>query len=203
MFKRIEWKRFPRDFFVIQCGFALFGLAIALLIQANLGTNPWVILEAALAGLTGLKIGTIIILSGLSVLSLVLLLKEPIGWGTLANILFIGLWVDVFMLWIPAQEDRFGLQLLMVLLATLILGIATAVYISVDAGAGPRDSLMLGISRTTGLSIRAARASIEILVSLSGWLLGGPIGLGTVLFALLIGPSVQWAFKLFNVKQKN
>ena len=81
----------------------------------------------------------------------------------------------------------------------LIQGIATAVYIGVDAGAGPRDSLMLAIQRTTGVSIRLARGAIEVIVVFIGWLLGGPLGFGTVIFALLIGPSVQWAFRLFNV----
>jgi uncharacterized membrane protein YczE len=88
----------------------------------------------------------------------------------------------------------------MFLLGVLIQGAATAIYIGVDAGAGPRDSLMLAIHRTTGLSIRLARGAIEIIVVLIGWLLGGPLGLGTVVFALLIGPSVQWAFKLFKVQ---
>jgi uncharacterized membrane protein YczE len=77
---------------------------------------------------------------------------------------------------------------------------ATAIYIGVDAGAGPRDSLMLAIHRVTGFSIRAARGSIEVIVVLIGWLLGGPAGIGTVAFALLIGPAVQWAFKLFHVQ---
>jgi uncharacterized membrane protein YczE len=88
----------------------------------------------------------------------------------------------------------------MFLLGVLIQGVATAVYIGVDAGAGPRDSLMLAIQRTTGVSLRVARGAIEIIVVLIGWLLGGPLGLGTVIFALLIGPSVQWAFKLFKVQ---
>jgi uncharacterized membrane protein YczE len=87
----------------------------------------------------------------------------------------------------------------MFLSGILIQGIATAVYIGVDAGAGPRDSLMLAIHRTTGISIRLARGAIEVIVVLIGWLLGGPLGFGTVIFALLIGPSVQWAFRLFNV----
>jgi uncharacterized membrane protein YczE len=88
----------------------------------------------------------------------------------------------------------------MFLLGVLIQGVATAVYIGVDAGAGPRDSLMLALQRTTGVSIRVARGAIEIVVVLIGWLLGGPLGVGTVIFALLIGPSVQWAFKLFKVQ---
>ena len=77
---------------------------------------------------------------------------------------------------------------------------ATAVYIGVDAGAGPRDSMMLAIHRTTGLSVRVARGVLELVVVTIGWLLGGPLGVGTLVFAILIGPSVQWAFKLLNVK---
>jgi uncharacterized membrane protein YczE len=88
----------------------------------------------------------------------------------------------------------------MFLLGVFIQGIATAIYIGVDAGAGPRDSLMLAVHRITGLSVRIARGSIEVIVVLIGWLLGGPAGWGTLAFALLIGPSVQWAFKAFNVQ---
>lgn len=80
------------------------------------------------------------------------------------------------------------------------MGIATAIYIGVDAGAGPRDSLMLAVKRTTGLSLRLARTSIEIFVVLIGWILGGPLGLGTLVFALLIGPAVQLGFRIFRVK---
>src|SRR5690606_38242306 len=97
-------------------------------------------------------------------------------------------------------ENNLVLQSLMLLAAVLIQGIASAVYIGVNAGAGPRDSLMLAIHRTTKLSLRLARASIELTVFTIGWLLGGPAGIGTLIFAILIGPSVQWAFKIFNVK---
>ena len=199
MFKPVLWKTFPRDFIVIQIGFALFGLAIALLIQANLGTSPWVILEVAVAGLSGVSIGTMIVLMGFTVLSGALLLREPVGWGTLANILFIGPWVDLSLKYIPSIQNNLLWQVVMLLASALVMGVATAVYIGVQAGAGPRDSLMLGLVRISGWSLRAARAAIEISVTLAGWALGGPLGLGTVLFALLIGPSVQWAFKLFKM----
>jgi uncharacterized membrane protein YczE len=85
------------------------------------------------------------------------------------------------------------------LLAIFLMGLASAIYIGVDAGAGPRDSMMLAIKRTTGISIRVARAIIEVTVVTLGWLLGGPAGLGTVIYALLVGPSVQFGFKIFNV----
>jgi len=200
MLKPIRWNTFIRDFFVIQIGFALYGLSIALTIQANLGTNTWSVFEVALANLTGLTIGTISILVAFGVLVLVLLFKEKVGWGTLGNILSIGLWLDLFLSLIPSIKDNLILQSLMLLAGIWIMGIASAVYIGVDAGAGPRDSLMLAIHRTTKLSLRLARASIELTVFTIGWLLGGPAGFGTLIFAILIGPAVQWAFKIFKVK---
>jgi uncharacterized protein len=200
MLKPIRWNTFVRDFFVIQIGFALYGLAIALSIRANLGTSTWSVFEVALANITNLSVGTITILVAFGVLVFVLLLKEKVGWGTLGNILSIGLWLDLFLLYIPSVEDNLIVQGIMLLLGILIMGIASAVYIGVDAGAGPRDSLMLAIHRTTKLSLRMARASIELIVFTVGWLLGGPAGIGTLIFAILIGPAVQWAFKVFKVK---
>lgn len=200
MLKPIRWNTFIRDFFVIQIGFMLYGLALVLIIRANLGTGTWLVLEVALADLLGIKIGTMTVYMGFAVLIFALLLREQVGWGTLGNILSIGPWLNLFLNVFSTPKDNFALQVGMFLLGVLIQGIATAVYIGVDAGAGPRDSLMLAIHRTTGLSIRVARGAIEILVVLIGWLLGGPLGFGTVAFALLIGPSVQWAFKFFNVQ---
>jgi uncharacterized membrane protein YczE len=202
MLKPIRWKTFPRDFFVIQIGFALFGLSIATMIRSNLGTSPWALLEVALSDLTGITPGRMSIIVGFVVLLLALALGEQVGWGTLGNILFIGLWEDMFLGMIPSVENNLLVQALMLLSAVFLMGIASAIYIGVDAGAGPRDSLMLAVHRKTGWSIRFGRAVIEIAVVTVGWLLGGPLGFGTVIFALLIGPSVQWAFKLFKVKTR-
>lgn len=200
MLKPIHWNTFLRDLLVIQIGFFLYGLAIALIVQANLGTGTWLVLEVALADILGIQIGTMTVYMGFLVLILALLLREQVGWGTLANILSIGPWLNLFLDVIPSPKDALALQIAMFLLGVLIQGIATAVYIGVNAGAGPRDSLMLALHRTTGVSIRLARAAIELIVVLIGWLLGGPLGFGTLVFALLIGPSVQWAFKLFHVQ---
>lgn len=200
MLKPIRWNTFIRDFFVIQIGFALYGVSIALTIRANLGTSTWSVFEVALANITGLTIGTLTILVAFVVLVLVLFLKEKVGWGTLGNILSIGLWLDLFLSFIPSVKENLTLQVIMLLAGIFIQGIASAVYIGVDAGAGPRDSLMLAIHRTTKLSLRLARASIELIVFVVGWLLGGPAGIGTLVFAILIGPAVQWAFKVFKVK---
>jgi uncharacterized membrane protein YczE len=200
MLKPIRWKTFVRDLFVIQIGFMLYALAISLVIRASLGTGTWVVLEVALAGVLGVKIGTMSVIMGFSVLTIVLILRESVGWGTLGNILSIGPWINLFLAFIPVVDDNFDLQAGMFLAGVLIQGVASAIYIGVDAGAGPRDSLMLAVHRTTGLSLRVARGTVELLVVSIGWLLGGPVGFGTVAFALLIGPSVQWAFKLFNVQ---
>jgi len=200
MLKPIHWNTFIRDFIVIQIGFLLYGLAITLIVRANLGTGTWLVLEVALANILGIKIGTMTVYMGFLVLIIALTLREQVGWGTLGNILSIGPWLNLFLDWISTPKDNLALQITMFLLGVLIQGVATAVYIGVDAGAGPRDSLMLAIQRTTGVSLRVARGAIEIIVVLIGWLLGGPLGLGTVIFALLIGPSVQWAFKLFKVQ---
>ena len=200
MLKPIRWNTFLRDFLVIQIGFALFGLSIAVMICSNLGTSPWAVLEVAFSGLTGITPGRMSILVGFVVLLGALALREKIGWGTLGNILFIGLWEDLFLGIIPSVENNIVIQGMMLLAGIFTMGIATAIYIGVDAGAGPRDSLMLAVHRTTRLSIRLGRAIIEIVIVTVGWLLGGPLGVGTVIFAFLIGPAVQWSFKLFNVQ---
>lgn len=200
MLKPIRWKTFIRDLLVIQIGFLLYGLALALVVRADLGTGTWLVLEVALADLLGIQIGTMTVYMGFTVLILALALREQVGWGTLANILSIGPWLNLFLDLISRPQDNLPLQIGMFLLGVLTQGIATAVYIGVEAGAGPRDSLMLAIHRVTGVSIRLARGAIEVIVVLIGWLLGGPLGVGTLVFALLIGPSVQWAFKLFRVQ---
>jgi len=200
MLKPVRWKTFPRDFLVIQIGFALFGLSIASMIRSNIGTSPWALLEVALSKLTGITPGRMSIIVGFAVLLIALAFGEKIGWGTLGNILFIGLWEDMFLHRIPSVENNLALQVLMLLGAVFVMGIASAIYIGVDAGAGPRDSLMLAVHRRSGLSIRLGRAIIEGTVVVIGWLLGGPLGIGTIIFALLIGPSVQWAFKVFKVQ---
>jgi len=188
-----------RDLFVIQIGFLLYGLGLTLLIRANFGTSTWLVLEIALAGMLNISIGTMTVIMGFVVLSIAIISRERIGWGTLGNILSIGPWLNFFLSIISIDQNNFILRLVLFISAVVILGIATAVYIGVDAGAGPRDSLMLAIHRITGVSVRVARGSIEVVVVTIGWLLGGPAGWGTLAFALLIGPSVQWAFKLFNV----
>jgi len=200
MLKPVRWKRFLPDMLRIQIGFVLFGFAIGLMIRANLGTSAWAVLDVALSNIFSVTPGTVTVLMGFFVLSGALILREPIGWGTLANILSIGPWEDLSLRLISPVTDNLPLQVGMLLFAIAMMGLGSAIYIGVDAGAGPRDSLMLAIKRKTGLSIRLARGAIEVTVVLIGWLLGGPAGFGTVVFALLIGPAVQIGFKLFKVE---
>jgi uncharacterized membrane protein YczE len=129
-----------------------------------------------------------------------MLLKESIGWGTLANMIFVGLWIDVLRPIVPAAPSVFLIQVVYLLLGTLVMGFATAIYIGVNAGAGPRDSMMLALSRVGKTSLRVARTCLEIAAVTIGWVLGGPAWLGTLIFAVTIGPSVQLAFKVLKVR---
>ncbi len=200
MIKPVRWNTFIRDFIRIQVGFVLFGLAITLMIRGGIGTSAWVVLEAALAQRLGITVGTMTVIMGFIVLISAVAMREKMGWGTLANILSIGPWVDMWNSFMPTVSGNLPLQVAMLLSAVFLMGLGSAIYIGVDAGAGPRDSLMLAIKRTTGVSIRVSRAIIEVTVVTLGWLLGGPAGVGTLVYALLIGPSVQWGFKIFNVQ---
>ncbi len=199
MLKKINCKTFFPDFIRIEIGFALFGFAIIMMKQSNLGTSAWAVLDFALSSIFHIEVGYITVIIGFIVLIGAIITREPIGWGTLANILSIGPWENFSLRILPAVTNNLPVQIAMLLCAILLMGLASAIYIGVDAGAGPRDSLMLAIKRLTGVSIRISRGIIEVTVVLIGALLGGPVGIGTVVFALLIGPSVQWGFKLLHV----
>jgi len=194
------WRQFARDFLVIQFGFVLFAISIDIMVQAGLGTSPWVVLEKGLTLHVPITLGQATILVAVVVTLLDVLLRQPLGGGTIANMLSIGVWVDWLKPFVPAAPLAWWIRVPYLLLAVLVMGFATAVYVGVNAGAGPRDSLMLAVSRLGKVSVRVARTSIEIGVVLVGWLLGGPVGVGTLLFALSIGPAVQLAFRLLRVR---
>ena len=193
------WRRFLRDLAVIEFGFALFGLAIVIMVKADLGTSPWVALEVALTRLFPLTLGQATILVAVGIILLDIALREPLGWGSLANMVSIGLWVDWLQTWVPMPPPAWWVRVAYLLLGVLIMGFATAMYVGVRAGAGPRDSLMLAVARLLKVSVRAARTLVEIVVVTVSLWLGGSIGIGTLVFALTIGPSVQLAFRLLRV----
>jgi len=194
------WRRFLRDFILIQFGFLLFGLSIDVYVNANLGLDSWDVLQMALTYHIPITLGESSIIVAFLVVVADVILREPLGWGSIANMIFIGVWIDALRPYVPSVPHEFPIQLGYLLLGTVIMGFATAIYIGVDAGAGPRDTLMLALSRIGKVSLRVARASLEITVVVVGWLLGGPAWLGTLVAALAIGPIVQFAFKVLRVK---
>ena len=171
-------------------GLTLYGLSTALMVRANLGLNPWNVLHQGLSRATGLSIGTIIVVVGLVLLLVWIPLRQWPGFGTVSNVLLIGVVADAALAVLPAPETL-PLRLLALVAAVALNGIATGMYIGAGLGAGPRDGLMTGIATRTGCSIRRARTGVEIAALALGWLLGGTIGLGTLLYAVAIGPTIQ------------
>ena len=194
------WRRFAWDFFVIQIGFLLFGLSIDVIVQASLGLDSWDVLQMALTYHLPITLGESSIGVAFLVVLIDIILKEPLGWGTLANVVFIGVWVDILRPYVPSVPHLILIQIAYLLLGTLIMGFATAVYVGVDAGAGPRDTLMLALSRLGKTSLRVARTAIEVTVVALGWFIGGPAWLGTLIAAIAIGPAVQLGFKVLKVR---
>lgn len=183
-------RRMPRRLVQLLAGLVLYGFSMGLLVRAQLGVIPWDVLHQGLAGRLGLSMGTVVI--GLSLLLLLLWipLRERPGIGTLANAVVVGLALDATLALLPPVEAM-PLQVVLVVAGVALNAVATAAYIGVHLGPGPRDGLMTGLVRRTGGSVRVVRTSIEAVVVLAGWLLGGTVGLGTVLYALAIGPLVQ------------
>jgi uncharacterized membrane protein YczE len=174
----------------LHLGLILYGVSMALMIRADLGLNPWDAFHQGLAARSGLSFGTIVILTGVAVLLLWIPLRQRPGIGTIANIIVIGLAVDVALPLVP-QLDSLALRFLALGSGILLNGAACAAYIGAGLGPGPRDGLMTGLVGRSRWSVRSVRTGIEALVLAVGWLLGGTVGLGTLLYAGLIGPIVQ------------
>ena len=168
-------------------GLALYGVSLALLLRAGLGLAPWDVLHQGLAELVGATVGQMVIAVSFVVLLLWIPLRERPGFGTIANALLVGVFVDLTLLVLDDAGPwpaRVGLLLAGILLNSL----ATALYIGASLGSGPRDGLMTGLVRRTGRSVRVVRTSLELTVLVAGWLLGGTVGVGTLLYAVAIGP---------------
>jgi uncharacterized membrane protein YczE len=183
--------RLPRRLVQLFVGLSVFGLSMAMLIQAGRGMIPWDVLHYGLAEHLPLSFGTIVIVVALAVLLLWIPLREMPGFGTLSNAIWVGIAADFSLSVLPAPEDLLW-QLLLMTVGIVLNAAATAMYIGAQLGPGPRDGLMTGLARISPLSLRVIRTGIEIAVVLIGWLLGGVVGVGTVLFALTIGPLTQF-----------
>ncbi|HEU5469756.1 MAG TPA: hypothetical protein VFV67_03830 [Actinophytocola sp.] len=171
-------------------GLALYGASMALQIRSVLGLDPWDVLHDALSKRTGLSFGTITAITGALVLLCWLPLRQRPGLGTVANILLIAVAVDATLAVLPTP-DALAVRIGFLVAGVVLNGLATAVYIGARLGPGPRDGLMTGIHARTGASVRLVRTAIEVIVLATGWLLGGTVGPGTVLYALSIGPLTQ------------
>ena len=179
-------------------GLSIFGVSVALVIRSDLGMFPWDVLHYGLARHLPLSIGAIMILASFFVLLIWIPLRQMPGLGTIANAIWIGVVVDVALRFLP-EASALPWQIGMMTVGIVLNGVATAMYIGAQFGPGPRDGLMTGLSRVTGRSIRLARTGIEIAVVTVGWLLGGVVGIGTLLFALSIGPLTQFFLPWFTV----
>jgi uncharacterized membrane protein YczE len=192
----------PRDnrgarFVQLFVGLVLYGLSSSLLVIGGLGLVPWDVLHQGLARQTGLGIGTWVILVGLAVLLLWIPLREKPGIGTLSNAIVIGATIDLT-LWLVPDADGAVLRWSCCLLGVLLIGVATGMYIGAGLGPGPRDGLMTGLARRSGRSLRLVRTALEATVLALGWILGGTVGLGTVVYLLAIGPLAHIFVPLFS-----
>ena len=182
-------------------GLAMYGISLAMFIRAGLGLDPWDVFHQGVAGKIGWSIGTVVVVVSFLVLLLWIPLRQMPGFGTLANAVLVGVFADIGLALIPAFSHLGG-QIAMLAGAVVLNGIASACYIGARLGPGARDGLMTGLARRTGWSVRLSRTLIEIVVLGVGWLLGGSVGVGTVVYALAIGPVVQLLLPLFTVPVK-
>jgi len=183
--------RLPRRLVQLFVGLSLFGVSIALMILGGLGAMPWDVLHVGLAQRLPVSVGAVMVIVSFVVLLLWIPLRQMPGLGTVANAVWIGIATDVVLRWLPVATVL-PLQLSYTVAGIALNGLATAMYIGSQLGPGPRDGLMTGLSRVSGLSLRVARTSIEIVVVAVGWLLGGVVGFGTAAYAVAVGPLTQF-----------
>jgi uncharacterized membrane protein YczE len=179
--------RIPRRLVQLFAGLLLYGVSLALVLRAGLGLAPWDVLHQGLAKRTGVSIGVVLIVVSFVVLLAWIPLRQRPGFGTLANAVLVGVFVDLT-LHVLGDAHGWALRIVLLVSGVLLNGLATALYIGASLGAGPRDGLMTGLVRRTGRSVRLVRTVLEVSVLALGFLLGGTVGVGTVLYALAIGP---------------
>ncbi|MFI8895983.1 membrane protein YczE [Streptomyces paradoxus] len=190
--------RLTRRLVQLYAGLALYGASSALLVRSGLGLEPWNVLHQGLSERTGLSIGVVLTLLGAAVLLAWIPLRQRPGLGTISNVLVIGMAMDAALALVPDVHGPASRVTLM--LAGIVLnGAATGLYIAARFGPGPRDGLMTGLHQRTGVSIRLVRTGIELTVVATGFALGGTVGIGTLLYALAIGPLAQAFLRVFAV----
>jgi uncharacterized membrane protein YczE len=179
-------------------GLMVFGLSIALMVRSDLGASPWDVFHTGVTNHVPLSIGQVTIAVSFVILLLWLALGERMGIGTIGNALIVGASADVFLAFVDTPSSL-AVRIAMLLVGIFVSAFATAVYVGAQLGRGPRDGLMTGIARRTGWSIRAVRTALELMVIAGGLALGGVAGVGTIAFAVSIGPLAQWLIPKFAV----
>lgn len=188
--KPLNFSPKPITILILCLGLFLFGLGESLIITASAGMSPWTVLAEGISITTGLSIGALTFLISLGVLLLWIPLKQQAGIGTILNVIIIAAVIEWSLPHLPHPET-YAMQILQAILGTLVVGIASGIYLIANLGPGPRDGLMTGCQRATNLPIAWVRVFLEITVISVGWMLGGTIGLATLIFAFGVGPAVS------------
>ncbi len=191
---------FLRRFTQLQLGLLLYGLSIALMVRSGLGMNPWGVFHQGLSEVTGISLGMIVNGVGALVLLVWIPLRQWPGIGTLSNVLVIGVAADAA-LWLLPPVEGLALRSVFLVVAIVLNGVATGAYIGAGLGAGPRDGLTTGIVRLTQWEVRWVRMGIEAAVLALGWMLGGAVGVGTILYTLSTGPLMQLFLPMFTLRK--
>ncbi|UYO98673.1 hypothetical protein OED01_08225 [Microbacterium sp. M28] len=192
-------RRLPLRTAQLLVGLFLYGIGIAFIVRGEIGAAPWDVLTQGIANHVPLSFGVITILTSIVVLLLWIPLRQKPGIGTLLNALLVGPAADVGLAIIPPGQDLW-LRICFFVIGLVMLAAATGLYIGTHFGPGPRDGLMTGLHRVTGWRIWIVRTAIEVTVVLIGWLLGGNVGIGTLAFALLVGPLCQYFMRIFAIR---
>jgi uncharacterized membrane protein YczE len=191
------WKAKPKTIFYLMLGNWLYGTGEAILIKADIGQSPGTVLAQGIQNLTGDTIGWTSFYISIGVMFLWIPLKNKVGIGTVLNIIFVSVAIDVMMPFFPSPES-YAVSVVMVIIGILVIGLGSAFYIPSNLGPGPRDGLMTGLHYRTGIPIGRVRFVIEAAFLLAGWLLGGSVGLGTVLVTVLVGEVVAIFFGIVS-----
>jgi len=178
-------------------GLVIYGVAMALLIRSGLGLGPWDAFHVGVSELTGAALGVVVIAVGVAIVAGTWFIGVRPGAGTVANMVLIGVFVELLLPVTPAAPTLWA-SVAYHVVGIVLTGVATGLYIAPGLGKGPRDGMMIGVSERTGWPVRRVRTGIELSVLLLGWLMGARLGAGTVLFALGVGPATEWGLRVFG-----
>lgn len=192
--------RDPLAYIQLMVGLFLLAAGIVSILKSNLGMGPWSVFHVGVTNHLPLTLGRVTQIVGFAIIVGSLFLGIYPGVGTVLNMFFVGVFIDLVNPLVPPMEDLL-FQAALLLCGITLIGLGSGLYINANLGAGPRDGLMLGLHKKTGKSIRLVRNSMEITVLVTGFFLGGPVGVGTVAFALAVGPSVQFFLKMIPERE--